>query len=64
MRKLFIAYKQFTDGRRGVELASPCPNGKDCMIGSAECSRCKGYSKRGMGYRYIKCKIDKPSQLK
>ena len=64
MRKLFIAYKPFTDGRQGVELSNPCPNGKGCMAGSAECARCKGFSKRGMPYRYIKCKIDNPLKLK
>lgn len=64
MRKLEITYKPLSDGRKGVELATPCPNGKQCMVGSGECSRCKGYSKRGMPYLSIKCKIDNPLKLK
>ena len=62
MRKLEITYKPLANGK-GVELATPCPNGRPCMVGSKECGRCNGFSKRGMPYLFIKCKIDNPLKL-
>ena len=63
MNKIKITYKPLENGRRGVIVSTPCPNGKDCMVGSKECGRCKGYAPRKSNHQFVFCKIDNPLKL-
>lgn len=44
--------------KEGMVYTTPCPFGKKCMIGSANCSNCVNFEGAVMGERSIRCSFE------
>ena len=57
MKKIEIGYKRDDSGWQ--HLATRCPNGINCFVGSAYCFECKYCDKKNsVDYKYVMCKLE------